>query len=274
MSQIIIITWDAVRPDGLAKANTPWLDSMIKKGGAFCANGKTIMPSNTQPAHTSLFYGSDTKIHNLTVNNTYPNPPKEYKTLFDYAYDAGLHTGAFIGWEAMKLVYGKVGSLQSLRYHKNSIGHDCKCFEEPENQIVNDRYVDVAIEYYMLEKPDLSHLYFPYPDMVGHKNGWMSDEYISAIEETDEHTRRFFEALDKAGHEYTIFLTTDHGGHNFDHGTEANEDMNTWMFAYGKGIKTVEFDSFKITDIAPTVATYLNLPIHPLTQGKPLDILD
>ena len=268
MSKIIIITWDGVRPDALKQANTTWLDS-VKSKGSFCGNGRTVFPSNTQPCHTSLFYGSDPSIHKVYNNFDYPSL-KGYKTLFDLAYDNNLHTGSYIGWFPMKNVYGHSGKLTSLSYYQCSYGLDCSIIEDQKK--INDIYYSKGIDYINFYKPDILHFYMEYPDMIGHKYGWMSEKYIESISVVDFYTKQLMAGISD---QYTLFLTTDHGGHEFNHGTDLDEDMNIWMFAMGKYIKKNHiFDNFNIIDIAPTIGKIFQFPYQKEWKGKILDILE
>ena len=259
----LIITWDGCRPDGLAQADTPWLDSQ-KSMGIFSDTGRTTMPSGTQPCHASLFYGADPSLHHVTDNFDYPKAPDGYKTLFDMARESGLHTGAYVGWVGVLYTYGHPYSTVSSRF--SSIQWD----GNPAKDDSIENYLNGAIRYLNEEKPDLAHIYFELPDMAGHRYGWMSPEYITIINYTDDMTKRLLEGADD---DYSIFIFTDHGGHNFIHGTDCDEDMNIWFFAMGEGIQENKtLGAFNIMDIGATVVDYLGFKNDPRAHGKILDI--
>lgn len=263
----LIITWDGCRPDGLAQANTPWLDSQKPKG-VFSDKGRTVMPSVTQPCHTSLFYGADPSVHHLTENFGYPKMPDGYKTLFDKAQQSGLHTGAYLSWPGLFYVYGYPESITSSRYRRLSKIWDGNPSANPQGET----YLNGAIRYLNEEKPDLAHIYFEHTDMVGHKYGWMSPEYITGITYADDMTRRLLEGADD---DYSIFIFSDHGGHEFGHGTDCDEDMNVWLFASGAGIKqNATLGAYHIYDIGTTVMDYLGFENDPRAQGQILDIFE
>ena len=61
--------------------------------------------------------------------------------------------------------------------------------------------------------------------------------------------------IEKAGDEYTIIITADHGGHDRSHGTDMDEDMTIPMMFYGPSFTPgKELEGGSILDIAPTIA--------------------
>jgi len=64
-------------------------------------------------------------------------------------------------------------------------------------------------------------------------------------------------------------ITTDHGGHGRDHGSDCDEDMTIPIFAFGgpfEGGRVLENAS--ILDIAPTVAELLSVDPDTDWEGK------
>ena len=91
------------------------------------------------------------------------------------------------------------------------------------------------------EKPTLVFLYTDHTDHAGHNSGWMSDEYISSIEEVDVKIGEFLEKL-KAENLYddTYFMVlSDHGGiGRKGHGNISTTEMNVPWGIKGPGIKS------------------------------------
>lgn len=57
----LIITIDGLRPDAISETHTPNLYSLIKLS-SYTLNAKTIKPSETIPAHTSLITEARVKV--------------------------------------------------------------------------------------------------------------------------------------------------------------------------------------------------------------------
>ena len=88
-----------------------------------------------------------------------------------------------------------------------------------------------AFEHIKNAEVDFSFLYLGYTDWAGHKYGWLSDEYMSALDNSWKNIARVVESLPE---DYTVIITADHGGHDRTHGTELPEDMTIPMFYFGK----------------------------------------
>ena len=114
-------------------------------------------------------------------------------------------------------------------------------------------------------KYDFLRCNYPNGDMVGH-TGVMS-AVITAMECVDESVRRVTEAADRLG--YTVLITADHG--NADQMTETKKGKTSIRTAhslnpvpfivYDPGVAhTLKEGKFGLANVAPTIATLLELP--------------
>ena len=104
--------------------------------------------------------------------------------------------------------------------------------------------------------------------MAGHNYGWMSNEYMAAMENSFNNITRLYSALPD---DYVIIVTADHGGHDRTHGTELSEDMTIPMIALSKGeVPELDFANASIKDIAPTVVNLLGVQPDDEWEGKSL----
>ena len=77
--------------------------------------------------------------------------------------------------------------------------------------------------------------------------------------------------LDILPEEYVVILTTDHGGHDYNHGSTDKYDMTIPLFIFGEGIsKGGEFNSYSILDVTPTVCSLLGVEINSSWSGNSL----
>ena len=101
----------------------------------------------------------------------------------------------------------------------------------------------------------------------GHDNGWMSEGYLKRVYDAIENVKNVVEA---AGDDYTIVITTDHGGHDRIHGmADVPEDMVIPMFFMGPEFeKNKKISGVSLLDIAPTIANVMGVPIPREWEGE------
>ena len=119
-------------------------------------------------------------------------------------------------------------------------------------------------------KPDFAFLYMVETDEKGgHDNGWMSDEYLRRISIAIDNVKRMIERF---GDEYRIIIMADHGGHDRGHGTDMAEDMTVPFFFRGPEFTVGEIGEREVSllDIAPTIASVLEIPGAPEWEGTSL----
>jgi phosphopentomutase len=104
--------------------------------------------------------------------------------------------------------------------------------------------------------------------MQGHTYGWMTDEYMEAIESSWNNIEKLMSEL---GDEYTYIITADHGGHDRTHGTDRPEDMTIPMIILGAAADRIgSLKNANIKDIAPTITKILGVEPDPEWEGKSL----
>ena len=116
--------------------------------------------------------------------------------------------------------------------------------------------------------PDFCFTYIGWTDEQAHKTGWMSPEYMHALDESVSLVRHLVE---ETGGEYVTILVADHGGHDRTHGTLMDEDMTIPLFIRGEGVVPGELGlPVSIMDIAPTVTKLLECEPAEEWEGRPL----
>ncbi len=257
--KLLHIVIDSCRPDALEQATTPHLDSLWQTG-AYSWRSQSVMPSISLPCHTSMFRGVSPQAHGIT-ENIYQPSAGNFPSVIDIAYQHGLHSAMFTSWGELR----DLAAPPSVQMHwcRNPIGAD------------NDRLtVQAAVPYLITEQPDYCFLYLGDVDLIGHLYGWMSPQYVQSITYTDTLIGQVLAALDNASlrDTYTILVQSDHGGHDFDHGTDSPEDMTTIWFVHGPDIKRgheIQAD-FDLRATAATIAHLLDLPLPAVWEGQPV----
>jgi len=235
--KVLLILMDGMRPDAIEEI--PQVIEMKKKA-SYTMAARTVMPSVTLPCHMSLFHSVEPSRHGTTTN-TYAPQVRPIKGLCEVLLENGKKSAFFYGWEQLKDIT-RPASLSFAYYIKGKdIGWDKS----------NDILTDEAIKYIKNYDVDFAFLYLGEVDEVGHKYGWLSDEYMDALKRSWENAEKIISTLDD---DYTVMIMADHGGHDRIHGTECDEDMTIPFFAMGKDFEGgKELANVNIIDVAPTV---------------------
>jgi predicted AlkP superfamily pyrophosphatase or phosphodiesterase len=256
---VLLFSIDGMRPDGMQQANTPHIDRLIQEG-ALTLTAQTVLPSITLPCHTSMFRGVSPERHGITANTWIPMA-RPIPSIFDVVHRAGRRTASFYGWEQLRDL-ASPGSLDFSFYRNVSRdldgGHD-------------QEIARAACDYLRRERPGLALIYLGLTDEIGHIHGWMSPQYIEAIEGADRAAGQVLETLDAIGmrERTAIILQSDHGGEGFTHTTGAPADtIIPWLIA-GPGVRRSQ-SPVHITDTAATIAHLLGLEAPREWTGRPV----
>lgn len=217
----MLVTLDGVRPDALARAKTPHFDELIDQG-AYAEDALAVSPTLTLVNHASMVSGVTPARHKVTWNTLSPIHGKiRVPTLFTLAKGYGLRTAIFAGKT----------KLQHLDRKRDvdlfmMVGYDPEEVAAAVIQSIKARPADVML------------VHFAEPDGAGHAFGWMSVQQLESIERCDKAFVKIVAALkDARMYERAAFIiTSDHGGHDTTHGTDAREDMQIPWIAAGKGV--------------------------------------
>lgn len=253
-SPTVFVMIDGLRPDAIGQIDCPNLQSLIERG-ASTMQAISVMPSITLPCHTSIFHSVPPTRHGITVNVWTPMA-RPLPGLVDVAKDAGKRCSFIYNWEPLRDV-SRPEKLYASIFRDTSY-----------NLPTGDDWVGAeAAKHLQEEQPDFAFVYIGTVDTMGHKAGWMSDEYLRQAERADRNLGTVLAALPESAH---ILVQADHGGHDRGHGTEMAEDMTIpWIIA-GPQIKhgyTIT-GPVSLIDTAPTLAHLMGIPAHRDWEGR------
>ena len=254
--KVLLILVDGMRPDSLEICNHPLIKKM-KETGIYVAEAQTVMQSVTLPCHMSLFHSVPPERHGI-LTNTYTPQVRPINGLCEQLRLGKKSCGLFYNW----------GELRDLA-KPSSIAYSCFVSGRIYTyKIANVKITDEAIKYINNSNPDFIFLYLGDTDEVGHAFGWMTDEYIKSVYESWDCIEKIISSIPD---DYTIIITSDHGGHDRSHGTDLPEDMTIPLFINGKSINpTIELKNVNIIDIAPTITKLLDVEAADEWEGKSL----
>ena len=194
-------------------------------------------------------------VHGI-LDNT-PSAPLGPPSILSVARAAGRSTSVFQSWLPLDALWEP--DALSFRLTRDE-GYD---------QTVDAAIVDEAIARFDSAPPgEVMFVYFSYPDPAGHDHGWDSEEYLASATQADRDLGHLVDALPD---DWSVVVTTDHGGHGRTHGTDCNDDMETFVVARGPRIaRCGGWATASILDIAPTVADLAGISPHPGWVGHSL----
>lgn len=252
--KVLLILVDGMRPDSLERAGHPFIEEMKAKGSC-TMEAQTVMPSVTLPCHMSLFHSVPPERHGI-LENVYTAQVRPIAGLFEQLAAHRKACGLFHNWSELRDL-ARPGSLA----HSCFISGAAYTYEE-----TNRKLTDQAIGYINEQLPDFTFLYLGLVDEIGHRHGWMSEEYIQSVHDSWECIERAVRSIPE---DYTVIVTSDHGGHDRTHGTDRPEDMTIPILMTGRSFAPGKliFDA-NIIDLAPTIAKLLGVPGNKDWEGK------
>ena len=252
-NKTILILSDGMRPDAVMKAGHPVAERFMKEC-RYSLTAQTVLPSVTLPCHMSLMHSVPPERHGNLTNTFFPMV-RPVNGIFEVLRSAGKHSGVFYMWEELRDLWRP----DSIAYSGYVSGNIYREKAAP-------RLTEDCIRYIKDYEPDFVFLYFAETDAMGHGSGWMGERYMYALDRAWNMIGQVDDAVDG----YNIIVTSDHGGHERNHGTDLPEDMTIPIFIKGEGIIPGKFDGGSILDIAPTIAKLCEVNPDAEWEGKSL----
>jgi arylsulfatase A-like enzyme len=259
---VIVISVDGLRPDAIERFGARTLTRLIDQGSA-SLTASTILPSKTLPSHTSMLTGTEPDAHGVFWNEAemerhgFVTTP----TIFATAHAAGLGTAAFFSKSKFEHL-AVPGTLDHARFPRG-LGRD-----------LASKTMDAVQAYLMDARPNLMFVHLADADFAGHIFGWMSRPYGWAVGAVDREIGELLRSADRAfgAGNYTVIVTSDHGGHDRDHGTDDPRDVLIPWIAWGEGVAEGETlpDGIRTMDTAATALALLGLSLPPEVAGSPV----
>ena len=259
---VIVISIDGLRPDAIAKFQARTLERLMARG-RYSLTAQTIAISNTLPSHTSMLTGVDVDQHKITWNKDRSGDfgHVDVPTVFGLARDAGYTTAAFYS----KSKFHHIDAPETIHHVRGPKGGVI-----PWN---SGKVTDEVVAHLMKARPNLTFVHLADADFAGHNFGWMDHTYGMAVREADAAVARILTAADKAygAGNYTVLVTSDHGGHKKGHGTTDPVDTTIPWIVWGAGVQPGDsLSGIRTMDTAATVLWMLNIAAPSNLVGKPV----
>lgn len=220
---VLVVSIDGLRPDAIDRFGARNLQRLMREG-SYSLLAQTIMPSKTLPSHTSMLTGTKPEVHGVTWNTFDSHAEVATPTVFAHARAAGFSTAGFFS----KPKFRQLVQAGTMDHAEAPLGRKLMATET----------IGAAIEHLRHERPGLMFVHIAEPDYAGHVFGWMGRVYGWAVRQSDAGLGALLEQADRTyGPEnYTVIVTSDHGGHGRDHGTDDPRDTTIPWIVAGEGV--------------------------------------
>ena len=248
----ILFLVDGMRPDSLAGIE---IAQKIISKSSYSMKAQSVYPSVTLPCHISLFHSVTPQRHGTTTN-IYTPQVRPIDGLCEMLKQADKRSAIFYSWEEIRDVSRPNSLTRASFYSGRRLGY------KEAGEMLTEELIDYVTRF----DTDFAFLYFGYTDWAGHKYGWMTDEYLEAMQDCWNNIEKVMNAL---GDEYAYIITADHGGHDRTHGSEMPEDMVIPIIFNGKCFEAgKELEDVSILDIAPTITDLIGVESNDEWEGK------
>lgn len=243
---VLVVSIDGLMPDSYLQPDLRGLRVPVLRrlaaAGAVSNGARSVFPSVTYPAHTSIASGVVPARHGIVTNRAYDPLEKNLEgwrwyaedvkvpRVWDLAFEAGYRTAliqwpATIGAKATHLVpelwRAKTGDdLKLIRAlaTPNLLEQVSKTFPGFDTRyrpaaVTDEAATDIAAYVIESAKPHLLFLHLLQVDTAQHRHGLWSAEALSAVENADHQLGRLLDATRLAGiaPSTALVVTSDHG---------------------------------------------------------------
>jgi len=263
-NKVLLIVIDGCRPDAITTGSTPTLDKLIQKG-SHSFHASTVIPPFTLPALFSIFSSCTPIGHNVLTNTGKPDISPDTMTIFEVAKYNGLSTAAFYSWEHLRNLTPPSVLDQAVMIRTMDL----------DENIQDKTIVERSLPFILSTLPDLCFIFLEGVDIAGHKYGWMTKQYSRAVSRADQAIAQLLKNLIDAdgGSYYNILIVSDHGGSGMHHADSCPEVLTIPWIAMGPAIQQNHLikQRLSVLDIAPTIASILQIPAHRDWQGNVIE---
>ena len=265
-TQVVVIGLDGLSPDGIQKAVTPVLDSLMKNG-SYSMTAKAVFPSSSSPNWASMITGTSPAHHEIWSNDW------KRADIADKVYCGGSEG------ELYPTIFRAVreqnkNAMIACFYDWDDFGRlmeDDVCTVKVDGKGEDDTAAQAA-DYIATNAPLLTFVHLDHVDHVGHDAGHGTLAYYQSVSKADSLIGRIMNAIRTSGQaeNAVVIITADHGGLGKGHGGHSAAEMNIPWIISGKGIKknhklSTSIDTF---DTAVTVAKVLDVKPFECWTGK------
>jgi hypothetical protein len=204
---VVVVGVDGMGGAYVGGAPMPVFNDLLAQS-VYTLDMQNALPTMSSTNWMSMIDGSSADQHGVLSNSWQPGDSTPPITVFAVLRDArpGAKIGVFHDWSDFgRLVEPGVADVMT----------------HPGDE---DQTVDAALQWMVVNRPDLLFIHLDHVDHAGHLNGWGSAAYDRALEHADALLGRVIDSLKAAGMwPYTaLIVSADHGGSGLLHGEDTD----------------------------------------------------
>ena len=233
---VLIVSIDALHPNALSNVTSPTLHNLMRTG-RYTLEGKSVTPPLTLIAHTSMMTGLSPQESGKRDNDWEAGMPQVAReTVLDVAKQQGFQTAYF--------------------YAKSKLGYLISAAVD-EHVLARDDGVERASAF--VRKPGRRFIFLHISGLedAGTESGWLSAGYLDELTHIDQTLAPLFAQVSQRD-PYLIIVTSDHAGHDRQHGTSHPDDFKLpVIMAADKSLPALAPGVFSITNLKSIVENML-----------------
>ncbi|MDD3934973.1 alkaline phosphatase family protein [Rhodoferax sp.] len=225
---VLMVSIDALHPAALGEKTSPTLDRLMRSG-RFTLQGQSVTPPQTLIAHTAMMTGLTPEQSGKQDNDWKPGQVQVAReTLFDFAKQRGFRTAYF--------------------YAKPKLGYLISAAVD-EHALARDDGIDRARTFFGKPGRRFVFLHISGLEDEGADAGWLSEDYLDELTYIDTMLAPLLDDVAKRGR-YLVLVTSDHAGHERQHGTLHPEDFKLpLIIAASQSLPPLAPGVFNITEL-------------------------
>jgi arylsulfatase A-like enzyme len=261
--RVIIIVLDGLRPDAIETFELSNIRELARSG-AYTMSARTVSPSCTWPAMTSLVSGVLPDTHGILTDSLHvPRPKTPLEPLPALLSRNGYRSAVFM--RRLPALYRGTARLIA-----KGLG-----FAEARFAGRTAEEVTMAASKNLLsQERGLIVMHWADADQAGESHGWMTEEYGAACRQLDSAIGLLMKVTSCASDPRTLVIAlADHGGGGVTHNDHCEEHRLNWtipLILAGGSVRQTRLEEAHLVDVPATAAWALGVTPPPAYAGRVL----
>jgi len=261
--RVIIVVLDGLRPDAIETFDLSNIREMAQ-GGAWTMSARTVSPSCTWPAMTSLVGGVPPETHGILRDSLHvPRPKTPLEPLPAVLSRAGYTSSVFL--RRLPALYRGTARLIAKRLGFAEARFAGTTAEE---------ITMTASKNLRSQERGLIVMHWADADEAGESHGWMTPEYGAACRRLDAAIGLLMRVTSCTSDPRTLVIAlADHGGGGVTHNDHCEEHHLNWtipLILAGGSVRQTRLEEAHLVDVPATAAWALGVTPPPQYAGRVL----
>jgi arylsulfatase A-like enzyme len=261
--RVIIVVLDGLRPDAIDAFDLSNIRAMALNG-ASTMSARTVSPSCTWPAMTSLISGVPPETHGILRDSLHvPRPKTTLEPLPTLLSRGGYPSSVFV--RALPALYRGTGRLIAKRLGFAEARFSGETAEE---------VTMAASKNLRTQERGLIVMHWADADQAGESHGWMTPEYGDACRRLDSAVGLLLKLTSCSTDPHTLVIAlADHGGGGVTVNDHCEEHPRNWtipLILAGGSVRQAQLEEAHLLDVPATAAWALGVPRPAAYAGRVL----